>query len=434
VAEVILTPGPDDYRNPGGRADSILGLGGNDTINGEDQNDTILGGDDNDRLDGGSQDDRVFGEAGNDTITNVASGNDLLDGGAGEDSITGGSGNETILGGSENDRIFSGGGNDSVDGGEGNDIIDGGGFGVSTLIGGGGDDSIFSGGGERAIFGGSGNDTFSGFSNDGQVRFISGGGGDERAIINGTFAPGALSLVPGNVVVGGTSYAYQASYVTDTGYRIYFENFIGDLQFDDTLVDVNAPCFAEGTMIATPEGERAVETLRAGDLVVTAAGQGAAIKPVRWVGRREVNLDAHPRPQDAAPILVLPGALGAGAPHRPLRVSPDHALLVDGVLVPAGLLVDGETILRLPARGRVTWYHVELDAHDLLVTEGALTESYLDMGNRHAFANAGTLTMLHVDFAPGGATATGCRPRVTCGAALDRVRMARAGRRLRAAG
>ncbi len=415
--------------NPGGRADSILGLGGNDTINGADQNDTILGGDDNDRLDGGSQDDRVFGEAGDDIIANSGSGNDLLDGGAGADTITGGSANDTILGGADNDRLVGGGGNDSIDGGAGNDIIDGGSFGLSTLSGGGGDDSIFSGGGQRVIFGGAGNDTFSGFSNDGQARFIGGGGGDERAIINSNFAPSALSLVPGNVVIGGTSYAYQASYVTNTGFRIYFEDFTGDLQFNDTLVDLDAPCFAEGTLIATPEGERAVETLRAGDLVVTASGRGAAIKPVRWVGRREVNLDTHPRARDAAPILLLPGALGAGAPHRPLRLSPDHAVLVDGVLVPVGLLVDNETILRLPARGRVTWYHVELDAHDLLVSDGAVTESYLDMGNRHAFANAGTLTMLHADFAAAARPVAGCRERVTGGGALDAARRALALRR-----
>lgn len=434
LATVILTPDPDDYSNPGGRADSILGLGGNDTINGQDQNDTILGGDDNDRLDGGSQDDRVFGEAGDDTITNGSAGNDLMDGGEGADSIVGGSGNDTILGDNGGDRLFAGGGADSVDGGEGNDTIVGGGFGAETLIGGGGEDSIFSGGGERAMFGGDGDDTFSGFSNDSAARFIDGGSGDSRAIIGADFEPSALSTTPGTVTINGTPYNYSASYVTTTGYRLYFGQFDGTLQFNDQDLPFGVICFAAGTMIATPDGERAVETLRAGDLVVTASGQGAAIKPVRWVGRREVDLDSHPRPQAAAPILVMPGALGAGVPHRPLRVSPEHALLVDDVLVPAGLLVDNETILRLPARGRVTWYHVELDAHDLLVSDGAVTESYLDMGNRHAFANAGTLAMLHADFTPGTASTQGCLPRVTEGAALDRARATLARQRVRAAG
>ena len=50
----------------------------------------------------------------------------------------------------------------------------------------------------------------------------------------------------------------------------------------DTNFASPAPvCFLEGTLIATPTGPRAVETLQQGDLVVTADGQ---MLPVLWRG------------------------------------------------------------------------------------------------------------------------------------------------------
>ncbi len=291
-----------------------------------------------------------------------------------------------------------------------------------TLIGGSGNDFLSSGGGQDAMFGGSGNDTFSGNGNSG-VRILDGGGGTETAIFSSNFNPAFLDTVNGGTVsVNGVNYTYQASY-TGAGNNTYFTNFAGNLQFNDQTVGI--VCFAAGTMILTAQGEKPIEAIRAGDLVATLSGRGAALKPVRWVGHRDVDLATHPRAADVAPILVLPGALGQGVPHRPLRVSPEHALLVDGALVAAGLLVDGIGILRQPPRGTVRYLHIELDAHDVLVAEGAPAESYLDMGNRHAFANAGIARMLHADFAPApGHDASGsCAPRVTHGPALDAARL-----------
>jgi hypothetical protein len=463
MVDTVLTPNDDLFNAPGGQADTVRGIGGNDTINGNDRNDSLLGGagddrldggsdndtllggdgndslngasqddsllggDGDDRLDGGSQNDTVRGEGGNDIITNASAGNDLMDGGADRDSIVGGSGNETLLGGDGNDTLLAGGGADSLVGGAGDDSIIGGGFGLESLLGGDGNDVLVANGDTALMFGGSGNDRFEGLTGNYGDKYVSGGGGADVAVFGGA------NYNPANWVVQSGTFQgqpYEAYYQVPDSYRVYFHEFNGVLDFPNIDVPVTVPCFAAGTLIMTPAGERAVETLRAGDLVVTAAGQGAPVKPVRWVGHREVDLGAHPRPLDAAPILVLPGALGPGVPHRPLRVSPDHALLVDGALVPAGLLADGVHILRLPARGRITWFHVELDAHDLLLSEGAASESYLDLGNRHAFANAGRVMMLHADFAPApGPAAESCRPRVTGGAALEAVRRTLALRR-----
>jgi hypothetical protein len=68
-------------------------------------------------------------------------------------------------------------------------------------------------------------------------------------------------------------------------------------------------------------------------------------------------------------------------------LSPDHALFVDGLLIPVRYLCNGATI-RQDARSEVTYFHVELDRHDILRAEGLPVESYLDAGNRGAFENA----------------------------------------------
>ncbi len=171
-------------------------------------------------------------------------------------------------------------------------------------------------------------------------------------------------------------------------------------------------CFAAGTMIMTATGERAVETLRAGDMLVTTLGFGAPLKPMRRLGHCEIDLDTDPGADDLAPILVLPGAMGAGVPHRPLRVSPDHVLLVEGALIPARLLVNGETICRMPARGRITYFHVQFDAYELILAEGAQTESHVDPGKSEGLETAGVVQNLRR------------LPRVTEGAPLDKARLA----------
>jgi hypothetical protein len=145
-------------------------------------------------------------------------------------------------------------------------------------------------------------------------------------------------------------------------------------------------CFTAGTRLLTTAGEVAVESLRVGALMPTASGRRLA--PVRWIGRTSIDLDLHLAPEWAAPIRVRANAFAAGVPHRDLLLSPDHAIAVDGALIPVYLLVNGSTIQREPARGAVRYFHVELDAHDMLLAEGLAAESYLDTGNRTAFVNS----------------------------------------------
>ncbi|HBG97476.1 MAG TPA: hypothetical protein DDY29_01680 [Rhodobacteraceae bacterium] len=147
-------------------------------------------------------------------------------------------------------------------------------------------------------------------------------------------------------------------------------------------------CFAAGTRIATPEGDRMVEQLRPGDRVLTSGG---AVLPVLWVGGRRLSggvLRANPK---WAPIRIEPGALAPGVPARPLTVSPQHRILLTGervahrlrhraVFVPArGLLgLPGVAVLR-PEDG-IAYHHLLLPRHAALRADGAPAESLLPTG------------------------------------------------------
>jgi hypothetical protein len=137
--------------------------------------------------------------------------------------------------------------------------------------------------------------------------------------------------------------------------------------------DFTLPCFVAGTMIATPDGERPVEALRSGDLVLTAEG---AAKPVRWLGR-STHSALFINPERSQPVRIKAGALGENLPVRDLLVSPGHAMLLDGMLVQAGAVVNGTSIVRETMKRSVTYYHIETNGHDVLLAEGCPTESFL---------------------------------------------------------
>ena len=160
------------------------------------------------------------------------------------------------------------------------------------------------------------------------------------------------------------------------------------------LSSISVACFASGTRISTPSGPLAVEYLMAGDLVLTPWGESM---PVKWVGRRTVDCKRHPNPLSVWPVRVSANAFAAGTPRNDLYLSPDHAIFHDGALIPVRYLINGATICQTEV-DKVTYWHVELDRHDVILAEGLPTESYLDTGNRSAFANGGEPVALHPEF------------------------------------
>lgn len=157
-------------------------------------------------------------------------------------------------------------------------------------------------------------------------------------------------------------------------------------------------CFLKGTHIATPDGEAAVETLRAGDRVLTADGKVATVK---WVGYRKLHKARIPA-RDAVrafPITFQRGSIADNVPHRDLCLSPGHHVYFDGLLVPAMALVNGQTIVQDFKVSTFEYFHVELEEFGILLAEGLPAESYVDTGNRSMFQNAGEVA-LNPDFGP----------------------------------
>ena len=162
---------------------------------------------------------------------------------------------------------------------------------------------------------------------------------------------------------------------------------------------IQAVCYARGTMIQTPTGERPVETLRPDMPVITLVDGGEVPRAVTWVGQRRIDLTRHPRPETVAPIRVERDAFADNVPHRDLLLSPDHAVLFDGKLICVRQLVNGSTIRWERGWTAVEYFHVELDRHAIVLAEGLAVESYLDTGNRAFFANSGMPVVLHPDLA-----------------------------------
>ena len=179
--------------------------------------------------------------------------------------------------------------------------------------------------------------------------------------------------------------------------------------------NISIACFLDGTSIRTDSGDRPVETLAVGDMICSAFGGTA---PVIWHGQRRIDCRCHPRPHDVWPIRVAAHAFGAEQPQRDLLLSPDHAVYAADALVPIRYLVNGATI-RQERHDIVTYHHIELPAHDVLFAEGLPAETYLDTGNRRAFAGQpGEATMLHADFARSVWAAEACAPLHVTGPAV----------------
>lgn len=196
---------------------------------------------------------------------------------------------------------------------------------------------------------------------------------------------------------GFTYNAARYTYVGKTGDGAFVAQDASDnyFLFSDTAatqgtsltVDTKATtaiCFLAGTMITTPDGEVSVETLRAGDLVTTLEGHTV---PVRWLGRQTIST-RFADPLRVLPICIKAGALAENVPSKDLYVSPDHAILIDNILVHASALVNGTSIVRVPAPASTfTYYHVELADHSLLLADNVPAESFIDNVDRLAFDN-----------------------------------------------
>ena len=301
--------------------------------------------------------DTLIGSGGDNSLFG-GSGNDSLDGGAGQDSLSGGSGSDRLYGGTDNDTLDGGSGADSLFGGTGNDSLTGG-TGSDTMSGGTGRDVY-----ELTPSGGADRITDFGMSLIGDqtedrldVSDLTNGDGSPvksfDVAITDDGSGNTLLTFPGGetLVLEGVSPATAAA--------------------SGMLHKMGVPCFASGTCIMTPSGERPVEHLLPGDLVTLADGGSA---PVLWHGRRVLTAAELNDLPDLRPIRLKAGSFGL---TRDLIVSPQHGIRVQGDMVRArhlAALGRGAHV----ARGirSVIYHHLLLPRHAMILAQGAACESF----------------------------------------------------------
>jgi hypothetical protein len=233
---------------------------------------------------------------------------------------------------------------------------------------------------------------------------------------SGLFGPqpgGTVTLLDNGVVTG--QFSLSTGTFAPDGFQVVSDPGGG--------VDLTV-CFLEGTRLLGLHGDIAVEDMEPGDCLIT---DGGSMRPVRWVGKRHIDADRHPRPETVWPIRIAAGAIAHGLPERTLYLSPDHALYLDGRLVPAKALVNGRSIVQEPRR-QINYYHIELDSHDIVLAESLPCESYLETGNRNFFENGGGAIVLHPDLAQTMREAEGCAPFAEQGPIVTAIRERIAGR------
>jgi Hint domain len=134
-------------------------------------------------------------------------------------------------------------------------------------------------------------------------------------------------------------------------------------------------CFLKGTKIRTAEGERKIEDLVIGDLLPTMFG---GLRAVQWIGSYSLKKNDPSKAwvKEALPVRIARSALAPNIPHADLYVTAQHSLLVDGVLVPAEMLINGTTITRYAPEGdELEFFHIKLESHDVVYAEGAPAET-----------------------------------------------------------
>ena len=187
-------------------------------------------------------------------------------------------------------------------------------------------------------------------------------------------------------------------------------------------------CFVSGTRIRVERdgdvADVAVEVLRVGDIAVTASGGRA---PIRWIGHRELDRAFLAENPDSQPVRILAGAFGPNMPARGVSLSAGHPVLVGadadgdgGALVPIMCLINGTSVARERVDS-VTYWHVELDHHDILLAEGLAAESFLDYGIRPWFENGADHALTNPDFIPPGLNGR-CRPVAVDGSVVEAER------------
>ena len=371
----------DDYIWSTGNDVSVSGDDGNDQLLAYGNNVTVSGGQGDDEITGVGSDMTLSGDTGSDYIITNSSGTRTADGGEGNDTL--------VAQGENNPGYYTS--QTTLTGGIGNDV-----FVVSVYPGHQGSEITITDlieGADPATLR-DGDQTNNNFVNLGEAGNIGFPNSPYPLDTGGFYTANNLAAYNS---ANGTAYATPLTWMRAD----WIENGVLDWAWYEggdptvtlhvTLSDVtsadqltwdntNVVCFVRGTLIETSRGAVAIESLRAGDLVLT---RDNGMQPLRWIGSR--HLAGADLPDRRRPIRIRAGALGAGLPTADLLVSPQHRVLVRSkiaqrmfgapeVLVAATLLclIDRNHVDQVT---EVDYFHMLFDRHEIVLSNGAETES-----------------------------------------------------------
>jgi hypothetical protein len=190
---------------------------------------------------------------------------------------------------------------------------------------------------------------------------------------------------PGRALTGGEA---DGATTTSTGPAAAGQTLQWDSSGNETAAastpnDSNITCFLRGTRIRTPHGDIAVEKLSIGDLVVNVNG---VAHPIRWIGSTRLSGLELARNPKLRPVRISKDALGPGMPTADLLVSRQHRMLARSkvaermfgakeVLLSAIRLTDLPGVFIDNSQEATEYFHVLFDRHEIIIAEGAATES-----------------------------------------------------------
>ena len=161
-----------------------------------------------------------------------------------------------------------------------------------------------------------------------------------------------------------------------------FGNGAIDVQNLDTTPPAAPVCLLKGTLIRTPAGDRPVEALRQGNLVVTASGK---LMPIRFITYQRFKDPGRVDPAGIRPVVIPENFFGPHRPCRDLFVSPNHRISLCGgpvemifgeerVFAEAKFLFS-EASRDCTADGYIDYYNILLEDHDEVIANGQPVES-----------------------------------------------------------
>ena len=199
----------------------------------------------------------------------------------------------------------------------------------------------------------------------------------EATVVNNTTGETGtlLYITVGDGGTGAGFVGYASSILINPGDSFTISNIdVSSANVIEPYADL-VPCFVRGTHILTDAGERPIEALKEGDLIVT---KDSGLQPIRWIGSRKVKAVSK-----LAPVVISAGAMGNAVE---LCVSPQHRMLIEGWKVELNLGMSEALIaakhltmndgIYIKTGGSVEYFHILFDQHEIIFGAGIPSESF----------------------------------------------------------